>query len=164
VTRYSVFPLLATLVLLPACTNGTPEPDAAELTISVSPVPLIVRWACPVHAPTDPPPTQCFLSMDPLVSIKESAGVGGRIVSVDLSVRDAATNAQVIGVTLDRNWVLTNAGTDRVDANTTLAFRVVVNNYPLPFAPRPNFLLDINARVVDDKGNELTPNLRINIS
>lgn len=163
-TRYSVFPLLATLVLLPACTNGTPEPDTAELTISVSPVPLIVRWACPVHAPTDPPPTQCFLSMDPLVSIKESAGVGGRIVSVDLSVKDAATNAQVIGVTLDRNWVLTNAGTDRVDANTTLAFRVVVNNYPLPFAQRPNFLLDINARVVDDNGNELTPNLRINIS
>jgi hypothetical protein len=163
VNRYPLFALLATLVL-PACTSGTPEPDAAELTITVSPVPLVVRWACPVHAPTDPPPTQCMLSMDPLVSIKESAGVGGRIVTVDLSVKDAATNAQVVGVSLDRQWVLTNAGTDRIDPNTTLAFRVVVNNYPLPFAPRPNFLMDINAHVVDDKGNDLTPNLRINIS
>lgn len=160
---YPAFALLATLVL-PACTSGPPEPDAAELTITVSPVPLVVRWACPVHAPTDPPPTQCMLSMDPLVSIKESAGVGGRIVTVDLSVKDAATNAQVVGVTLDRQWVLSNAGTDRIDPNATLSFRVVVNNYPLPFAPRPNFLLDINAHVVDDKGNDLTPNLRINIS
>ncbi|HET8644209.1 MAG TPA: hypothetical protein VFO85_01895 [Vicinamibacteria bacterium] len=130
----------------------------------MSPVPMVVRWACPQHAPTDPPPTQCFLSMDPLVSIKESAGVGGQIVSIAVSVRDAATGAGVVGVTLDRAWVVANAGTDRIDPNTTLAFRVVVNNYPLPYSPRPNLTLVIGARVVDDKGNELTPGFRADIS
>jgi hypothetical protein len=155
--------LLATLAL-PACASGPPEPTAAEVTISVSPVPLVVRWACPQHAPTDPPPTQCFLSMDPLISVKENGGVGGQIVTVHVSVRDAPTAAEVVGVTLDRAWVTANAGTDRIDANTTLSFRVVVNNYPLPFAARPNLQLVIGARVVDDKGNELTPGFRADIN
>ncbi len=161
-TKLSAFALLATLVL-PGCTSALPEPDSAELTISVSPVPLVVRWACPVHAPTDPPPSQCFLSMDPVISVKESAGVGGRIVTVHVSVRDAPTSTELVGVTLDRDWVVANAGTDRIDAKTTLAFRVVVNNYPLPFAVRPNLTLVIGARVIDDKGNELTPGFRADI-
>lgn len=161
-TKLSVFALLATLALA-GCTSGPPEPTEAELTITVSPVPLVVRWACPVHAPTDPPPTQCFLSMDPVISIKESAGVGGNIVTIHVSVRDAATAAELVGVTLDKNWVVANAGTDRIDAHTTLAFRAVINNYPLPFAVRPNLTLVIGARVVDDKGNELTPGFRADI-
>jgi len=162
-TKLSALAFLATLALS-GCVSGPPEPTSAELTITVSPVPLVVRWACPLHAPTDPPPTQCFLSMDPLVSVKESAGVGGNIVSIQLSVRDAVTSAELVGVTLDRAWVMANAGTDRIDPNTTLAFRVVVNNYPLPFAIRPNLRLTIEARVVDDKGNELTPGFRADIN
>lgn len=162
-TKLSAFAFLATLALS-GCASGPPEPTSAELTLSVSPVPLVVRWGCPQHAPTDPPPTQCFLSMDPVVSIKESAGVGGHIVSMHLNVRDAATNAELVGVTLDRAWILANAGTNRIDPNTTLAFRVVLNNYPLPFATRPNLRLTIEARVVDDKGNELTPSFRADIN
>jgi hypothetical protein len=161
-TKLSAFALLATLGL-PSCTSGPPEPTEAEFTISVSPVPMVVRWACPVHAPTDPPPTQCFLSMDPLISIKESNGVGGNIVRVHVSVRDSTNTTELIGHTLDRDWILANAGTDRVDANTTLAFRAVVNNFPLPFSVRPNLVLVIGARVVDDKGNELTPGFRADI-
>jgi hypothetical protein len=162
-TKLSAFALLATLVLS-GCTSGTPEPDAAELAITVSPVPLIVRWACPQHAPTDPPPTQCFLSMDPLISLKESAGVGGNVVSIHVSVRDLTTSAELVGVGLDRAWMVANAGTDRVDANSTLSFRVVINNYPLRYAVRPNLTLVIGARFVDDKGNELTPGFRADIN
>lgn len=162
-TKLSAFALLATLALT-GCTSGTPEPDAAELTISVSPVPLIVRWGCPQHAPSDPPPTQCFLSMDPLISIKESAGVGGNLVSIHVSVRDATTSAELVGVGLDRAWVVANAGTDRIDANSTLSFRVVINNYPLRFATTPNLTLAIGARFVDDKGNEITPGFRADIN
>ena len=162
-TKLSVFALLATLALS-GCSSGPPEPTQAELTITVSPVPMVVRWACPQHAPTDPPPTQCFLSMDPVVSIKESAGVGGRIVTIHVSVRDAPTSVELVGVTLDRDWVVTNAGTDRIDPNATLSFRTIVNNYPLPYAARPNLTLVIGARVVDDKGNELTPGFRADIN
>jgi hypothetical protein len=89
--------------------------------------------------------------------------VGGQIVTIHVSVRDAATAAELVGVTLDRNWVVSNAGTDRIDPRTTLAFRAVINNYPLPFAVRPNLTLVIGARVVDDKGNELTPGFRADI-
>lgn len=161
--KLSAFALLATLVL-PGCTSGVPEPDAAELAITVSPVPLIVRWACPQHAPTDPPPTQCFLSMDPLISIKESAGVGGNIVSIHVSVRDATTAAELVGVGLDRAWVVANAGTDRIDGNSTLSFRVAINNYPLRYSARPNLTLVIGARFMDDKGNEITPGFRADIN
>ena len=161
-TKLSALALLGTLALS-GCASGPPEPTEAELAISVSPLPLIVRWACPLHAPTDPPPTQCFLSMDPVISIKESGGVGGNIVTIHVSVRDAATSAELVGVTLDRAWVTANAGTDRIDARTTLAFRAVINNYPLPFSVRPNLTLVIGARVVDDKGNELTPGFRADI-
>ena len=160
--KLSALALLATLAL-PGCAGGPPEPTKAEFTIAVSPVPLVVRWACPVHAPTDPPPTQCFLSMDPVISIKESAGVGGNIVHIFVSVRDAATSAELIGVILDRAWVAANAGTDRIDPRTTLAFRAVINNYPLPYAVRPNLTLVIAARLLDDKGNELTPGVRADI-
>ena len=161
-TKPYAIALLATLALS-GCTSGPPEPTEAEFTISVSPVPLTVRWACPVHAPTDPPPTQCFLSMDPVISIKESAGIGGNIVRIHVALTDAATSNQLVGVTLDRDWLVSNAGTDRVDANTTLAFRAVINNYPLPFSVRPNLNLAIGARLLDDKGNELTPGFRAEI-
>lgn len=162
-TKPLALALLATLVLT-GCTSGTPEPAAAELAITVSPVPLIVHWACPVHAPTDPPPTQCFLSMDPVINIKESAGVGGNIVSIHVSVRDAPTATELVGVGLDRAWVVANAGTDRINANGTLSFQVVINNYPLRYSARPNLTLVVGARVVDDKGNELTPGFRADIN
>lgn len=162
-TKLCALALLATFALT-GCSNGTPEPDAAELTIAVSPVPLVVAWACPVHAPTDPPPTQCFLTMNPTISIKESAGVGGNIVSIHVSVRDAPSSTELVGVTLDRAWVVANAGTDRINPNATLSFQVVVTNYPLRYSARPNLTLVIGARVVDDKGNELTPGFRADIN
>jgi hypothetical protein len=162
-TKPFALALLATLALSGCGTSGPPEPTAAEFTMTVSPVPLIVRWACPQHAPGDPPPTQCFLSMDPVISIKESAGVGGNIIRLHVAMSDSVTNQSLVGVTLDRDWVVANAGTDRIDENTTLAFRAVINNYPLRFSERPNLNLAIGARLVDDKGNELTPGFRAEI-
>jgi hypothetical protein len=90
--------------------------------------------------------------------------VGGNLVSIHVSVRDATTSAELVGVGLDRAWVVANAGTDRIDANSTLAFRVVINNYPLRFRTTPNLTLVIGARFVDDKGNELTPGFRADIN
>lgn len=162
--RRATFLSLFASALLAGCGAETPEAASAVLTISVSPVPLVVRWACPQHAPTDPPPTQCFLSMDPTVTVKESAGVGGRVVSMAVGIRDGVTGADYTTVGLDRNWILDNAGTDRIEGNATLSFRVVVNGYPLPYSPRPNLRLAIGARVVDDRGNELTPGLQVNIN
>jgi len=159
--RLCFLALLATL--LPGCKSASREANSAVLALSVSPVPLIVKWACPVHAPTDPPPTQCKLTMDPTISVTETAGVGGAMVSMVVSVRDLATQAEKFQVMLDHDWIIANTGGDRVEANTTKAFHVVVNDYPLPFSTRPNITLAITARVVDDKGNELTPGLRVDI-
>ena len=161
VKKFCFLALLATL--LPGCKSGTREPESAVLALSVSPVPLIVKWACPVHAPTDPPPERCMLTMDPTITITESAGVGGQMVSMAVSVRDLATQAEKFIVVLDHNWIIANTGGDRVEPRTAKSFHVVVQDYPLPFSTRPNLTLVMGARMVDDKGNEITPGLRVDI-
>lgn len=160
--RLAAVSLLATLSL-PACENGTPEASSAVLTISVSPLPVVVRWACPQHAPTDPPPENCLLSMDPIVTIAESAGIGATLEGLIISVRDGATGAERINVSLGREWIVANAGRDTIAGNTDLSFRVVVRDYPLPFAPRPNLALLLVASAIDERGNRHNPELRLDI-
>ena len=155
--------LISTSLLLPGCAEA-PTAHSSVLSITVSPLPLLVRWACPQHAPTDPPPTQCFLSMDPVVSVNETGGVGGRIVSAAVGVRDLATGAEMFTVGLSPEWMRSNAGTDRIEANAKLDFRVIVTNYPLRYSARPNLRLVFGARVMDDRGNELTPGLQVDIN
>ena len=104
-----------------------------------------------------------MLTMDPTITVTESAGVGGQMVSMAVSVRDLATQAEKFIVVLDHNWIITNTGGDRVEARTAKSFHVVVQDYPLPFSTRPNLTLVMGARLVDDKGNEITPGLRVDI-
>jgi hypothetical protein len=161
--RLAVFCLLATL-LLPACESGLPEANSAVLTISVSPLPVVVRWACPQHAPIDPPPANCFLTMDPVVTIAESAGIGARMEGLTLSVRDGgATGPERVNVSLGRDWIVANAGSDVIAGNANLSFRVLINEYPLPFAPRPNLTLLLVGSAVDERGNRLNPQLNLDI-
>jgi hypothetical protein len=161
--RLSVVCLLATLSL-PGCESGLPEANSAVLTISVSPLPVIVRWACPQHAPTDPPPASCFLTMDPVVTFTESAGIAARLEGLTLSVRDGGpTGPERLNVSLGRDWIVANAGSDTIAGNANISFRVLVNEYPLPFAPRPNLTLMLVGSAVDDRGNRLNPQLNLDI-
>jgi len=161
VKKFCFLVLLASL--LAGCKSATREADSAVLALSVSPVPLIVKWACPVHAPTDPPPEQCKLTMDPTITLTESAGVGGQMVSMAVVVKDLATQADKFVITLDHDWIVTNTGGDRVEAHGAKSFRFVIQDYPLPFSTRPNLTLVMGARMIDDKGNTVLPGLRVDI-
>ena len=52
---------------------------------------------------------------------------------------------------------------DRVEPFGAIAFRPVVNNYPIPYG-RPNLAVILSVRFVDDKGNVLLPSVQINVA
>lgn len=153
----SVLPLLLA-VLLPACATDEPTgPTSAALTIEVTPNPVVVRLRC--AAGGGPP---CFVSLDPTVTLRETGGVGGRMESLEVTVRDLATMSEN-KITLGRDWIVSQGGTDRIDAMGTRSFRPVVNDYPIQ-GTRPNFALILGVRFVDDEGNVLTPAVQINVT
>jgi len=147
---------------LAACEDRTPVASSAVVMLTVTPTPVPVRLACPALVPGQPTPPNCFLSLDPTVTVSESAGVGGRLESLEVTVRDLATNQDQTHLTLDRDWIVGQAGTDRIDAFGSIAFRPVVNNYPIPYG-RPNLAVILGVRFVDDKGNVLSPSVQINV-
>jgi hypothetical protein len=156
------FSLLALVLSLAACEERVTEPSSASVSISVTPTPVPVRLACQQVVPGQPPPPNCFISLDPTITISETAGVGGRVESIDVRVRDIATGQDQTQITLDRAWLVGQAGTDRVEAFGSIAFRPVVNNYPIPYG-RPNLAVILSVRFVDDKGNVLVPIVQINV-
>ena len=124
--------VLALVLGLAACEESTPVASSAAVSITVTPTPVPVRLACQEVVPGQPPPPNCFISLDPTITISETAGVGGRLESIDVAVRDLATGQDQTRLTLDRAWIVGQAGSDRVDPFGSIAFRPVVNNYPIP--------------------------------
>ena len=156
-------PLMVLSVGLAACEERTTiTASSAVVAITVSPTPVPVRLACPAQVPGSPPPANCFISLDPTVTVAETAGVGGRLESLDVTVRDLATGQDQTHVTLDRAWIVGQAGTDRIEPFGSIAFRPVVNNYPIPYG-RPNLAVIMSVRFVDDRGNVLLPSVQINV-
>jgi hypothetical protein len=153
----SVLPVVLAL-LLPACsTSELTGPTSAALTIEVTPTPVVVRLRC---AAGGVPP--CFVSLDPRITLRETAGVGGHMESLDVTTRDLATSVEN-KITLGRDWIVQQAGTDRIDAMGTRSFQATVTDYPIQ-GTRPNFALIMSVRFVDDEGNILTPTVQINVT
>jgi len=150
--------LLSSLALaLPACVSSPTGPASANLVIEVTPTPVVVRLRC---QPGNVPP--CFVSLDPTVTLREIAGLGGRLEVMDVTVRDLGTGVET-KLSLDRDWIVGQAGTDRIEANGARAFRPTINDYPIP-GTRPNFALILGVRFVDDKSHVLTPSVQINVT
>jgi hypothetical protein len=156
-------PLLVLSLGLASCEDAPTVPSSASVSITVTPTPVPVRLACQEVPPGQPPPPNCFISLDPTITISETAGVGGRLESIDVIVRDLGTGQDQTRLTLDRAWIVGQAGTDRVEAFGGIAFRPVVNNYPIPYG-RPNLAFLLSVRFVDDKGNVLLPSIQINVA
>jgi hypothetical protein len=130
--------------------DGPTAPGAAQITISVSPSPLRFLVVCP------PGGSQCFGSLDATVTIAETAGVGGRVDYIDVTLFDAATQRTLSTVRLGSDWLRSQAGTDRIEAGRSLAVRPIVQGYPFPSAePRPRFEVLMEVGFVDDRGNTL---------
>jgi hypothetical protein len=111
-----------------------------------------VKVDCP--APTNP--AFCLASLNPTVTVKETAGVGGRINSVEVTIRNVTLARDETKVTLDAAWVARQAGTNRLEAKAGIGFQPVVSGYPIPAAlPRPQLRIILGVQFIDDKSNSL---------
>lgn len=148
-----VFGRLAVLgiaLFLPACVGSPtdPGPVTGALTLTINPV--VVTVSCPSSE-------LCLAYLDATVTLAETAGLGGRIQGFDLVIRNKDTGRDETTVPLGTDWVRTQVGTDRLEARGSLAFRTLVNGFPIATAAsRATRQVFITAKVLDDKGNQLT--------
>lgn len=171
VKRRWVAPAAAVLILaavvLPSCEYldkpstpaASPSPAGAALDIAVAPDPLRVLWVCPVGD------ANCYGSLDTTVTITETAGVGGRLDSVDFTARDAVLGVSLTTLHLSADDIKAKAGTSRIEAMGKLAVRPIIEGYPVRAnVPRPQINIDISVQMTDDKGNVVTKTKRVPVS
>jgi hypothetical protein len=159
---------IALAAALPACEYfdkgpttpaPSPSPGTAALSITVAPDPLKILWVCPIAD------TYCFGSLDSTVTVTETAGVGGRVDSVDFTVRDALLGIELTTLHLSSEDIKTKAGTNRIEAMGKLAVRPIVEGYPVKKdVPRPNLNIDISVQVTDDKNNVVKTTKRVPVA
>ena len=129
-----------------------PPPTSAKIELTITPSPVRATVACP--APTNP--AFCLASLNPTVIVSETAGLGGRIESVEVVLRDVPTGRDETKTTLGSDWVARQAGTNRLEAKARIGFQTVVSGYPIPAeGPRPQLRIILGVQFVDDKNNTL---------
>jgi len=141
---------VAALLSAAACQVQKPNQASGAITITVEPNPVVIRVACLASVP---PPEFCLASLDPTITVAETGGVGGRLELIDLIVRNNSTGTEEGRVSLDSTWIRTQAGTDRIEAGSRLAFRPVVSGYRVRNGTVPQLVFTISVRFVDDHGN-----------
>ncbi len=134
------------------------QPTLAVITINVAPDPLRMLVTCPAGN------TNCFGSLDTTVTINESGGLGGRVEYVDVTVYNVILARNDSQVRLDAAYLQANAGTNRVQANGSLALRPVIQGYPFPVGTTLQLEFVIAVRVVDDRGNVVEQTRRVPLS
>jgi hypothetical protein len=136
-----------------------PSPGAAFLTIEVAPDPLKALWVCPTSD------AYCYGSLDSTVTVAETAGVGGRLDSVDFVARESLLGVELTTLHLGAEDIKAKAGTNRIEAMGKLAVRPIIEGYPVRNnVPRPKLNIDISVQATDDKGNVVKQNKRVPVT
>jgi hypothetical protein len=152
-----LFALLG-LAVLPGCDARQVVQPTAAITITVEPNPVVIRLAC---LATTPPPDICLASLDPTITITETGGVGGRVESIEVGIRNLGTGVDEQRITLGSDWLRAQAGTDRIEANGRIAVRPVVSGYPVRRTAASSLAFTISVRFVDDRGNVVTQSVQV---
>ena len=143
----------------PTTPAPSPSPTTAALDIAVAPDPLKILWVCPVSD------TWCYGSLDSTVTISETAGVGGRVDSVDFTARDSILGTTLTTLHLSTDDIKAKAGTNRIEALGKLAVRPIIEGYPVKAnLPKPTLDIDITVAFVDDKGNLVSKAKRVPVT
>jgi hypothetical protein len=141
--------------------SSPPPPSSAHIELTITPSPVPVTVACP--APTNP--AFCLASLSPTVTVAETAGLGGRIDSVEVTLRNVTLNRDESKVTLGSDWVARQAGTNRLEAHARIGFQPVVSGYPVPASgPRPQLRIVLGVQFTDDKGNVLFQSVQADLA
>ena len=113
--------------------------SSAVVKLNVTPTPVPVRLGCP-PSPRTAEATQLL----PLARPDDHGRRDGGSRRAARSPRDHreghASGQEQTRLTLDRAWIVGQAGTDRVEPFGSIAFRPVVANYPIPYG-RPNLAI-----------------------
>jgi hypothetical protein len=149
------------LAALPGCQvhyQDPVRPTLSVITVTVAPEPLRLLVVCP------PGDTNCFGSLDATLTITESGGLGGRVEFVDVTVYNVIHARNDSQTRLGSEWLKTNAGTDRIEANGRLPLRFVIQGYPFPVGQQPQLEFVLAVRFIDDRTNVVETNRRIPLS
>jgi hypothetical protein len=154
VKSHAALAVLALLAAGPACQHidrTTPTgPTEAAIDIAIAPEPLRILWVCP------PGDTNCYGTLDAVVTISETAGIGGRLGSIDFVARDTTLNVAVGTLHLGSAEIQARAGSDRLGPMGRLAVRPVIEGYPVRAgAPRPALAAQVTVQMTDDRGNQV---------
>ena len=160
--RRAILPVVLALGLA-ACEERTPVASSAVVDLNVTPTPVPVRLGCPQQLPGQPQPPE-------LLPLARSDGHGrrdGRRRRAVGSARDRRAGQRVrpgadaphARPRLDRR---PGRHRPRASRSASIAFRPVVTNYPIPYG-RPNLAIQMSIRFVDDRGNVLSPSVRIDV-
>ncbi len=143
----------------PSAPVASPSPTMAAIDIAVAPDPLKVLWVCPLAD------TYCYGSLDSTVTVSETAGVGGKVDSVDFTARDAVLGLALTTLHLSADDIKAKAGTNRIEPMGKLAVRPIIEGYPVKKdLPRPTLNIDIAVQVTDDKGNVVNKTKRVPVT
>jgi hypothetical protein len=159
------YALLLSVALLSSCSGlgsspSTPSspaaPTTAALAITVAPDPLHLLTVCPAGD------RNCYASLDATVTITETAGVAGKLTSIQIVLQDGVAGIPLHTETLDSAWIVAHLGTDRIGARGSLAVRPIVEGYPYPAGtPLPPLAVTINVAMTDDNGHTIVGTKRV---
>lgn len=149
-------------LLAAGCGGGSPSgptgaPAPAALTLTANPNP-IAGGACRGCGPTSTD-REAVTGL----TIRETAGVGGTVTAIAMSLRDAGTNSVIASGEFDGAAVVALAGSSHVPAGGTLVVPSVGVHYPRDQAGR-SATLTYTVRVTDDRGNTVSRDLAVPVS
>jgi hypothetical protein len=142
----------ASSVLLGLCA-GCERPAMSVITLLVTPMPIPVARFNAGHG-------RFTRSAAWTATVRETAGLAGRLLEVDTTVRDNFTGAVLGEPAISRSAeIITEAGTDHVNPRGQITVSQTWSDAPPFFCGSLTF--DVRASFVDDKGHTLSASVLV---
>ncbi|HET9371456.1 MAG TPA: hypothetical protein VFO19_14450 [Vicinamibacterales bacterium] len=153
-----IVPLLITLAAVVAC-GSTPGPSSTPAVIEVIANPAAVAGTTCTGCGAGGDERQAVTTL----TIRETAGTGGTIAAIVMTLRETGTDAIVAQGEFDQTAVTQIAGSARVPGSGSRTVPNVGPHYPATFAGRAG-TLTFTVRLRDDLGNDIARDVSVPVS
>jgi hypothetical protein len=150
--------LLTTLAAATAC-GSTPGPTPTPAVIDVTASPASIAGTTCTGCGAGSTERQAVTTL----TIRETAGTGGTITSIAMTLRETGANTVVAQGEFDQSAVTQIAGSARLPGAGSLTAPNVGPHYPPSFAGRAG-TLTFTVRMRDDRGNDLTRDVTVAVT